>query len=152
MDIADDVKRAVLVFQVVPQRLTFDFCGVNFLGRMQNMDSAKTFPFEVAQGSAQLLGLLAHDMWTERAVWTITVSFVAKSLRQIKNNSDRNAVILSSESNDRLAGFDLHIRGIDHYQLASRQPFRSNKIQDFKGVVRGLLTVLLVGYETAAEV
>ena len=152
MDIADDVKRAVFVLQVVPQRLTLDFCGVNLFGRMQYMDSAKTFPFKISQRPAQLLRLLAYDMRTKRTVWTITVSLVAKLLRQIKNNCDRNAVILPSQGNDRLAGFSLHIRGIDHYQLASRQPFGSDEIQNLKRVVRGRLAVLLVGHETTAEV
>ena len=65
MDIADDVERAVFVLQVVPQRLTLDFCRVNLFGRMQHMDSAKTFTFKVPQGPAQLLRLLAYDVWTE---------------------------------------------------------------------------------------
>ena len=120
MDIADDVKWAVLVLQVVPQRLTFDFCRVNLFGRMQYMDSAKTFPFKIAQRPAQLLGLLAYDVRTKRTVRTITVSLVTKLFRQIENNGDRNTVKLPSQGNDRLAGFSLHIRGIDYYQLASR--------------------------------
>ena len=33
MQIADNVKRAVFVLQVVPQRLTLDFGRVNLLGR-----------------------------------------------------------------------------------------------------------------------
>jgi hypothetical protein len=99
-----------------------------------------------------LLRLLAYDVWTEISVRAVTVSLVAKLLRQIKNDGDRNTVKLPSEGNDWLAGFGLHIRGIDHYQLASRQPFGSDEIQNLKGIVRGRLAVLLVGYETTAEV
>ena len=91
-------------------------------------------------------------MWTEISVRTVTVSLVAKLLRQIKNDGDRNTVKLPSEGNDWIAGFDLHIRGIDHHQLASRQPFGSYEIQDLKGIIRGRLAVLLVRYQTTAEV
>ena len=152
MDIADDVKWAVFVLQVVPQRLTFDFCGVNIFGRMQYMDSAKAFPFKVPQRPAQLLRLLAYDMGTKRTVWTITVSLVTKLFRQIENNGDRNTVKLPSEGNDRLAGFSLHVRGVDHYQLAGSQPFGSDEIKNLKRVIRGRLAVLLVGHEATAEV
>ena len=73
MDIADDVERATLMFKIVPQRLADDLRGVNLIGRMQHMHSAKTFPFKIAQRSAQLLRLLAHDMGTESTLRAITV-------------------------------------------------------------------------------
>ena len=87
---------------------------------------------KVAQRSPQLLGLLAHDVRTESTVRTITVSLVAKLFRQVKNNGDRKAVILASQSNDRLAGFDLYVRGIDHNQLPGRQPFGGDEVQTSK--------------------
>ena len=101
---------------------------------------------------AVIAGLLAYDVWTEISVRAVTVSLVVKFFRQIENNSDRNTVILPSQGNDWLTGFSLHIRGIDHYQLANCQPFGSDEIENFKGVIRGRLAVLLVGHETTAEV
>src|SRR5580700_9720682 len=110
---------------------------------MQHVDSTKTFPFKVSQRPAQLLRLLTYDVRAKRTVWTITVSLVAKFIRQIENNGDRNTVILASQGNDRFASFSLHIGSIDHYQLAGRQPFGCDEIQDIKGIVRGRLAVLL---------
>src|SRR5215471_14900748 len=119
---------------------------------MQHMDPAKTLSFKIAQRSAQLLRLLAHDMGTESALWAITVSLVAKLLRQIKSNSNRNAMILAGQGNDCLASFGLHVRGINYDELASGQPFGSDEIQNLKSVVCGRLAVLIVGYQTTAEV
>ncbi len=68
MDVADDVKRAVLLLQVVPQRLSFNFRRIHFFGRAQNVDSPKTFAFQDAERPTQLLGLLADNMRTESLV------------------------------------------------------------------------------------
>ena len=51
-----------------------------------------------------------------------------------------------------LRASSLHVRGVDHDQLASRQPFGSDEIQNLKRVVRGRLAVLIVGHQTTAEV
>jgi hypothetical protein len=104
---------------------------------MQHVDAAKTLAFQVPQTASQLLRLLAHYVWSESPIRPIPVSLVAKLFRQIKYNRHRNAMILPSQRNDRLARFGLHVRSVDDNQLACRQPFRRYKIENIERIVRG---------------
>jgi hypothetical protein len=116
------------------------------------VDPAKAFALKISQRSAQLLRLLSHNMWTESAVRTIAISLVAKILRQIKNNGDRNTVILPGKRNDWLSRLNLHIRSIDYYELARRQSLGGDEIKDIEGIVRSCLAVLVVRHKATAEV
>src|SRR5262249_60622795 len=67
MDVADDVEGPVLVLPVIPERLALDGNGVDLLGRREHEDVPKALALEAAEGAAELLGLLAHDVRAEGA-------------------------------------------------------------------------------------
>ena len=49
MHIADEVERAVLVLQVVPERLPDEFNRLDFRQRPEHMNMAKSFALQPAQ-------------------------------------------------------------------------------------------------------
>lgn len=59
---------------------------------------------------------------------------------------------LPPELYDRLPRFALHIRRIDHHQLARSQPLRRDKVQHFESVIRRRLVVFIIRHESTAEV
>ncbi len=69
MDVADDVKRAMLFAPVVPQWLPLNGYRFDFFRRRKLVDITKAFAFQAPQRAAHLLNLIAHDVRAKLAVW-----------------------------------------------------------------------------------
>ena len=152
MDISNDVEGAVLVLQVIPQRLPHNFRGIHFFGRLQDVDSPKAFTFELSKRIPQLPALLAHNMRTEIPFRAVSISLLAQFFREVKNDGDRNTVILARKRDDRLAGLRLHVRRINHHQPARRQPLGRDEMEHFKRVFCRRLAIFVIRHKAAAEV
>ena len=68
MNIADDIKRPLVRFSIVPKRLSFDHDLIHFVRRVQNMHIPKAFTFHAATTSPQLHCLIADDMRAKAAI------------------------------------------------------------------------------------
>src|SRR5688500_5076231 len=97
MDITDNVKGAMQMLEVVPQRLALNDSRVNLLYRIEDMDLTKALIFQVAQRAAQLLCLLANDVWTKVAVGSITIALLAQLLREVKYNCNGKYMIFARQ-------------------------------------------------------
>jgi hypothetical protein len=86
MHVADHIEGTVIVSPVIPQRLAFDGRRLYFFRRIENIDVAKPFALEHAQGAAQLLPLLPDHVGTEITIGSVAISFVTQTLRNIEDN------------------------------------------------------------------
>ena len=123
MDIPDDVEGSVLVLQVIPERLPLDLGRLYFFRRMQHVNMAKSFTLQIPQGPAQLLRLLANDVWPEirgpgRFRFRSWQSFSGRS----KTIATGRQWILPRQRHDRLARFRLHVGRVDDHQFPGGQP------------------------------
>src|SRR5580765_3699663 len=62
VNIADDVERPVLMFQVVPERLARDLNSVNFFRRGEVKHMAETFTLQAAKRATEILCLITNHM------------------------------------------------------------------------------------------
>ena len=91
-------------------------------------------------------------MRAEVTVRALTVSLLAKLLRQVENNRSRQAVILASKCQKGLARLWLDIGRVHHRQLPGSQPLRSNEVQDCKSIRSCCLAVFIVTDQSSAKV
>ena len=152
MHVADNVKGAMLRLAIVPQRLAHDRRGGNRLDRLQEVDMAKALLFQVAQGAAQLLALLADDMVAKVPVSALAVAFVAKLFGQVEHNRNRQHVIVTRQFDQRLARLGLDIGGIDHREPTRGQALGCDKVQNLKGRLARTLVVFVISRQAATEV
>src|SRR5215470_12794078 len=96
---------------------------------------AEALAFEAAKRAAKVLKLAMRDMVWEAAVGADLVAFVADALRNVENHGDREAVILPSEVDKRLAIFGLHVGGVGHCEAACGEPFSRNVMENFERIV-----------------
>ena len=150
--IANDVERSVLVLAVAPDRLALHHRGLDLCRRGQDKDMAKTFTLEMAQRTAQLLALVAHDVRPKGALRTLAVALLTELLRQVEHDGHWQTVILTRQRHERLARLRLDIRGIHDREAPSRQALGSNEAQDLKGVPGGCLVVFIIADQTAADI
>jgi len=113
---------------------------------------AKPFALQTSQGAVQLLRLLANDVRAKITVWTGFVPVVCNPFRQIEDNGHRQAMKLAGDFHERFAGFWLNIRCVHDRELAGGQPFAGDEVQNFKGILRGGLTILVVGHQAATVI
>jgi hypothetical protein len=92
MNITDDVEGAVLGLLVIPKRVAFDGYGVYFLGAGELEDVADALSLQPAQGTAELLRLVANDMRPELPVGTKHVAILTYALREVEDKSCNRTV------------------------------------------------------------
>src|SRR5580692_88524 len=95
--VPDDVERPVLVFQVIPKRLSHDRDRGDLLGSRQHEDMTEAFAFKSPKRTPQLLGLISDDVRSELAVRPTLIAFVADLLWQVENDRHRQNMKLASE-------------------------------------------------------
>src|SRR5690348_6787396 len=84
------------------------------------------------------------------AIWPLAIALVAQLLGQIEDNCYEQAVILSCQGKQWLTRIGLHIRGIGDGQFASSKAFARDKVQYIKGIIGGMLIVLIVRDQPSA--
>jgi hypothetical protein len=89
-------------------------------------------------------------MRTKITVWPLTIALVAQLLGQIEDNCYEQAVILSCQGKQWLTRIGLHIRGISNGQLPCSKAFARDEVQYLKGIIGGMLIVLIVRDQTSA--
>src|SRR5207244_1526890 len=87
VNVANDVERTVLLFAVVPKRLTLDDGGLDGL-HVEHVDGAETFLLQASHRSPQILRLVANDVRTKGAIGPGTVALQADFLRHVQDNGD----------------------------------------------------------------
>ena len=112
VDIADDVERSAVLLPVVPERLTLDDRGIDFVLRLEHVDVAETLAPEAAKRPVQLTPLVPDDMRPEVPVRARPVAFVAHALWQIENHRDGQHVVLAGQGHERFARLRLDVRRI----------------------------------------
>ena len=77
------------------------------------MNVPEAFAFEIANGTPQLLTLLANDVRSEVAIAALAIAILAESIRQVEHERDGKNVIVARELNERLARFGLDVGGVN---------------------------------------
>jgi hypothetical protein len=152
MNVANDVKWPMLVFQIVPKRLPLDDRSIDFFGRAQNKDVAEPLAFQAAQGTMKLLGLLANNVRSESAIRARLVAVMRDAFGHVKNNGHRQAVKFARERNQRLARLGLDVRGVHDGKFPGRETFAGDEVENLEGVGCRPLVVFVIGHERAAVV
>jgi hypothetical protein len=80
VDVADDVKRAMLRLPVIPERLPLDRNGLDFFRAGKRKNMAKAFALQSTPGPVQLLRLLPYYVGAEIPVNTAPVPVLAEPL------------------------------------------------------------------------
>jgi hypothetical protein len=83
MNIANDVERALFMFQVVPERLTDDLCRVDFFNGGKSKYMAEAFALQATQRAAQVMGLIANYVRPKVAIRTALVAVLTNPFRHI---------------------------------------------------------------------
>src|SRR4051812_44839158 len=99
MHVTDEVKRAMLVPPVVPQRRPFDGDGLDFLRRLEHEDMPKALSLESLERTSQLRSLLPNDVSAEVAIRPVPISLLAHVLCHVKYDGNGQSVILAGERN-----------------------------------------------------
>jgi hypothetical protein len=152
VNVPDDVEGTVLMALVVVERHSFDVCRLHFLWAFQHEDVPEALFGESTEGPAQLRMLLANYMRAKCTFISQPIALVADLFRHVQHDSDRKAMVLPGEGDERLASFRLHVGRVDDRQPAQRQSFRGDEVQDLEGVVRHRLIVFLVADHRTAGV
>jgi hypothetical protein len=152
MDVADDVEWTMLLPLVVVQRHALHRDGFNFLGRVEHKNVAKALFGKATQIPAQLRLLLANNVRAEVSLVTVPVSLLTNLLRQVEDNRDRQAMILSGKIDEWLASFGLHIGRVNDGQSTQGEPLSRDEVKYREGSVRDGLIVFLVADHGAASV
>src|SRR5260370_37793103 len=80
------------------------------------------------------------------------ITFVTELFTQIKHNGYRQAVILTSQGQQELAGLGFNAGGINDGQFTSGKAFGGDKVQYRKCIAAGTLVVFIVGDQAATKV
>jgi len=113
---------------------------------------AKPFALQITQRTAKLLALLPHDVRAEIAFGPLLIPLLAKLLRKVEHNGNGQAMVLAGKSYERLSRFRLHVCGINHRELACRQPLRRNEVQYLERLFSCRLIILIIGYKAPAKI
>jgi hypothetical protein len=98
---------------------------------------AKTFAFEVSERAAKILELVVGDMVAETAVGADVIAILTNSFGHVEDDSDREAMILAREFDERLAILGLDVGGVGDGKAAGSEALRGDVVEEFEGVVRG---------------
>ncbi len=150
--IANNIKRAMLIFQITPERLALDLDAIHLIGRGENIEIRETFTPQATQRTPQHTHLSSHHMRPKIAVRPIAIALLAQLFRQVKDDSDRQCMILTGQRQQCSAILHLHIRCIYHRQLPQCQPFSREKMHEFKGFFRNRLIVLIIGNQPTTHI
>jgi hypothetical protein len=91
-------------------------------------------------------------MWPKLTIWPRYIPVLAKPLRQIEDNCDREDMVFARQLDEPFARLRLHIGGIDHSQLAAGESFADDRVEQVECVSRRRLVVFVVGDQASAEV
>jgi hypothetical protein len=112
VNIANDVERTGFRFLIVVEGDALENDGLGFFRGRKNQNMTEAFAFEAAEGATQVLKLVVGDVIAKTAVGTNMVAVMADSFRHVEDDSDREAMILAGEFDERLAIFRLDVGGI----------------------------------------
>jgi hypothetical protein len=152
MNISDDVEWAVLGLLVIPKGVALNRYGVHFLRAGEFEDVADAFSLQPAQGTAELLGLIANDVRPELPVRTKYVAILTHSLREVEDNRLCEEMKLLCQRDQRLPCLWLDVSCVDYRQTATSEPLAHDFVQQVEGIADSRLVVLVIGYERTAEV
>ena len=152
MDVADDVEWTVFCLLVVPQRCPGDRDVGDRLGRLENVDLSEALSLQPTHRPFQLARLVPDDVRPEVAVGPRAIAVLTESLGKVEHDRDRQEMMLSRETDERLACLRLDIRRVDDGEPASSHPLSRDVMEQLEGVVGRVLSVLVVRDQTAAEV
>ena len=113
---------------------------------------ADAFSLQPAQGTAELLRLVANDMRPELPVGTKHVAILTYALREVEDNRLCEEMKLLRQCDQRLPCLGLDIRCVNHRQTTTSEPLTHNLMQQVKGIAGSRLVVFVIGYERTAEV
>ena len=144
MDVADDVERPVLVFEIVPQRLrSIDAC-LDFLRRLEDVDVAETFALQSSQRPTQLLRLLPNTCGPNSRSGRRAVPIVAELSGRLNTIATGSSDIAARTP--RAASGPRAERSSHRPQSIARgQSLAGDEVQHFESVARSGLVVLIVG-------
>src|SRR5690554_8188898 len=108
------------------------------------MDDPKTLATKVFKRLLHIAALIANNMTAEVAVVSLLVALPASPLRNIEHDRHRQHVVFSRERHQRTPRAWLHIGRVDHRHQPALKTLLGDKIQDREGVLRRLLTSLIV--------
>src|ERR687884_364124 len=116
----------MVVLAVAPERLALDGDRGHLLGRREDEDVPEALALQSVEGAPQVGRLATDHVRAEITVGTDTVALLADALREVKNDSDRQAVILPRQGDKRAARLRLHIGRIDDGQPSGSQALSRN--------------------------
>ena len=152
VDVTDDVERAVIGSSVVPQRLALEAGRLDLLLPLEHVDAVEPLAAEPADGAPQLGLLVAEDVSAELAVRSLGIAVRTHPLGHIEHDGYREHVVLRGQLENLPARLDLDVRGVDNGEPTRLEPLGRDEVQDFIGGIGGLLVVLVVAHQPAAEV
>src|SRR5579872_2098290 len=152
MHVADYVEWPVLFATIRPHRLALDLQSVQFLRRLEDVDSPEALPFESTKRSAQLLCLIAHDMRTEIAVRSVPIPCLAELFWEVEHNRDRQHVKLASQCDERLPRVRLDVSRVDDRQPPRRKSLAGDEVEYLERLLSCGLIVLVIRYQSATVV
>ena len=150
MDIADDVERSMLLFEVIPHRASRNRRGINLLGRAQHMNCAEAFAFQCAHGAAQLLDLSTDHLRAKIPIVPVPVARLAHPFRQVEDDRHRQHVLRAGQFHQRFSGLGLYAGSVYDGESTRSQPLGGDVVQHIEGVLGRLLTILIVRDKTTA--
>ncbi len=115
--------------------------GAYCFGRRQFEDVADAFAFQPAQGTAELLGLVADDMRPKLPVRAKHAAILAEALREIEDDGLGEEVELLGQRDQRLPCLGLNVGRIDDGQASASEPLAHVLMQKIEGVARRRLVV-----------
>jgi hypothetical protein len=152
VNVADDVERAGLALEVVPERLSHKRGGVALARRVQPEDVTEAFALKVSGITTHRDALVADDVWAELAVGPCEVALTADVLGRIHDDGDRQGVELAGKGDQWLAVFAPDVGGIDDRKQAAGEPLARDGVEDIERVACRFLRVLIVRDPAAAGV
>ena len=152
MDVADDIKWAMLCLAIVPEWLSLYGGLVYFLRSREFADMAYAFALKAAQRAPELFALTADNVRAELSIWPRDVPVLAKPFRQVEHDRYREEVVLLCQREESLPRLRLHVRCIDHGEPTAHESPPDDGVKQVKGVARCGLITLIIGDKSAAAV
>jgi hypothetical protein len=152
VDIPDDIERAMLIRPIIPEWHSLDDCGFDLLGAVHHEDVSEALLAEPTQRPPHLRGLVTDNVRAEGPVVPVPVSFLTAPFGHVQHDRHGQTMVLTSQLDERLAGFGLDIGGIDDRELSQDKPLAGNESKHIEGIFGDSLVVLIVTDHSPASI
>ncbi len=150
MDVADNVKRAVVIALICPEGLTRYRGGFDAVDAGKFPDLTETLALKSAETSAHFRHHPLHHLPSEGAVRPPLVALDANLDTRIEYNGDRQGMPSPSEFDPALPIGRAHIGGVDDSYLPVLEPLANDLAHQVERIAGHALIGFVIGNQSAA--